>query len=383
MMRRAVGILAIPMIALAGAGCGKVKGVEEQNGATAARAEKAGVQAAADAGPPTKLPPVNVALLTMNGKDESSNRLTTQLEEVSMKELGWVPSPCDGKGSPMELETCGTSVIDEGPLDVILSNGVDPKLIPRTLRKAQFKNIPVINIGASVPKRRDSPLLTADFAPDDRALAEKVDGYMIRRIKRVPPASRRIVVLKSTGPGAKVRFDQLEKDIEGTGIKIVGEGEVDPKKPDEAKNTVTNLLEKHDNLKAVWVADGNSVEFAGKAVNKAFKDLSFPDRPLVVGFNADPKAAEAIRDDEADAVADVAYDATLWIALDRVAERIGRDEELNSVGTDDYPLDFLDIALVTEDNVPAKKKFREPKEDFVTFFTEKWKKEFGSPLVPG
>jgi ABC-type sugar transport system substrate-binding protein len=383
MIRRGVALLIVPAIAVAAAGCGKVKGIEAQDGAQADRAEKAGKQAAADAGPEVKLPPVTVALLTMNGKDESSNRLKTQLEEVSKKELGWVPSPCDGKGSPMELETCATGVIDQGPLDVIVTHGVDPKLIPRTLRKAKFKNIPVVNIGAAVPRRRDSPLLAADFAPDDRAQTKKLDGYMIRRLKRVPPASRRIVVLKSTGPGGKVRFDQLEKDIEGTGIKIVGEGEIDPKKPDTSKETVKGLLEKHKNLKAVWVADGNSVELAGKAVDKAFKDLSFPDRPLVLGFNADPKAAEAIRDGEADAVADVPYEASLWIALDRVAELIGRDEQLSSVSTDDYPLDFMDVALVTKDNAPAKKKFREPKEDFVTFFTEKWKLEFGSPLVPG
>ena len=69
----------------------------------------------------------------------------------------------------------------------------------------------------------------------------------------------------------------------------------------------------------------------------------------------------------------MAYDASLWIALDRIGENIGRDEQLNSVSVDDYPLDFMDIALVTKDNVPAKKKFREPKEDYVTFFTEKWK----------
>ena len=129
---------------------------------------------------------MNVALLTMNGKDESSNRLTTQLEEASTMELGWVPSPCDGKGSPMELETCGDHRVDEGPLDVILSAGVDPKLIPRTLRKARFKNIPVINIGASIPRRSDSSMITADFAPDDRAMAEKVDDYMIKRVEGVP-----------------------------------------------------------------------------------------------------------------------------------------------------------------------------------------------------
>ena len=380
-MRRGVlWILAVPMVAIAMSGCGKVKGVEAQDGATADRAEKAGKQAAADAGPPTKLPPMNVALLTMNGKDESSNRLKTQLEEVSKKELGWAPQPCDGKGSPKALETCATGIIDAGPLDVILSNGIDPKLMPRTLKKAAFKNVPVINIGASVPP---STLFTADFAPDDKAQAKKINDYMIRKVEKQPPASRRIAVLKSTGPGGRVRFEQLEEDLKGTGIKIVAEEETDPKKPDTATERVKGMLEDHDKLKAVWVADGNSVEFAGKAVDKGFKDLSFPDRPLVVGFNADPKAAGAIRDGKADAVADVAYDATLWIALDRVAELVGRAEQLNSVGVDDYPLDFLDIALVTKDNVPAKKKFREPKEDFVTFFTEKWKQEFGSPLTPG
>ena len=372
--------MVIPMIAMAGIGCGKVKGVEAQDGATADRAEKAGKQAAADAGPETKLPPVNVALLTMNGKDESSNRLKTQLEEVSKKELGWAPQPCDGKGSPKALETCAVGIIDSGPLDVIVSNGIDPKLMPRTLKKAAFKNVPVINIGASVPP---SPLFAADFAPDDRAQAKKLDGYMIRRLKRVPQASRRIAVLKSTGPGGRVRFEQLEKDLKGTGIRIVAEEKVDSKKPDTSTETVKGMLEDHKNLKAVWVADSNSVEYAGKAVDKGFKDLKFPDRPLVLGFNADPKAAEAIRDDEADAVSDVAYDASLWIALDRIAERIGRDEQLNSVSVDDYPLDFMDIALVTKDNVPAKKKFREPKEDYVTFFTEKWKMEFGPPLTPG
>ncbi len=380
MIRRAVVLLAISIVALTGAGCGSVKGIEAQNGAPADRAEKAGKEAAADAGPPVKLPPVNVMLLTMNAKDESSNRLTTQLETVSKAPLGWVPQPCDGGGSPKMLETCAVGIIDQGPLDFIISDGVDPKLMPRTLEKAAFKNIPVINIGASVPP---SPLLAADFAPDGRALARTLDRYMIRKLERVPPASRRIAVVKSTGPGGRIRFEQLKEDIKGTGIRIVAEGETDPVSPDTAKETVKGMLEKHEKLKAVWLADGGSVAPAGEAVDKAFKDLEFPDRPLVLGFNADPTAAGAIRDGKADAVVDVAYDATLFVALDRIAESIGRGEQLNPTSAKPYPLDFLDIALVTKDNAPAKKKFREPKEDFVTFFLAKWKKEFGSPLTPG
>lgn len=380
MIRRPLAFLTISLVALAGAGCGKVMGVAAQHGATADRAKKAGEQAAVDAGPPVKLPPVNVMLLTMNKKDESSNRLTTQLMTVSKKTLGFVPSPCDGKGTPKALETCALGVIDAGPLDYIVSNGIDPKLIPRTLEKAEFKNIPVINIGSSVPP---SPLLTADFSPDDRAQTKVLDRYMIRRLERVPPASRRIAVVKSTGGGGRIRFEQLQEDIKGTGIKIVAEGKTDLQKAAAVTDTVRGMLEKNDKLKAVWLADGNSVAPAGDAVDKAFKGLKYPDRPLVLGFNADPMAAAAIRDGKADAVADVPYDATLYEALDRIAENMGRGEPLNPISAKPYPPGFLDITLVTRDNVPDKNKFLEPKEDFVTFFQAKWKKEFGSPLTPG
>jgi ABC-type sugar transport system substrate-binding protein len=379
MKERALWLAAIAMGVVFAIGCGKVKGIEAQQGGVAQRAEAAGKQAALDAGGRTKVPPGNVALLMMNGKDDSSLRLKAQLEVAGKVQLGWVPQPCDGKGDAKLLDKCAIGAINSGGVDFFISAGIEPKDMSRILKKADFKNIPVINIRASV---QHSPLLTASYVPDDRAQSAMLNRYMIKKLMQVPPAARKIVVLTSSTGGGSARVDQLKKDIEGTGIQIVAETETDLKLPATANDTVRKLLEKHKDVKAVWLAHETSVEPAGKAVNKAFKDKQFPDRPLVLGFNADPKAAEALRDDEADAVVDVAYDATLWIALDRAAELLGRKRPLPSEPRPKYPLNFLDIALVTKDNAPAKKKFREPKEDFVTFFVEKWRKEFGPPPAP-
>lgn len=379
MKRRAVWLAVIAAVmAFAATGCGKVMGVEAQEGAVGERATEAGKQAAQEAGGRTKVPGATVALLLMNGKDESSNRLKTEITELSKKNLGWTPSPCDGKGDAKALEMCAIGLIDQGPLDFIISNGIPPKDMSRILKKAAFKDIPVINIGSTVAPHK---LFAASYVPDDRAQSATLNKYMIRRLMRVPEAERKIVVLSSSMGGGSDRLRQLKSDIEGTGIEIIDEAQADQAKSATDKETVTKLLEKHPKVKAVWLAHGSSVAPAGEAVDKAFKNLGFPDRPLVVGFNADPMAAAAIRDGKADAVADVAYDATLYIALDQIAENLGRQKPLPE--DSNYPLNFLDIALVTRDNAPEKKKFREPKEDFVSFFTSKWRREFGPPPKAG
>jgi ABC-type sugar transport system substrate-binding protein len=379
MKREASWLAAIATVMVFATGCGTVEGIMSQHGRVADRAEAAGRQAALDAGGRTKVPPANVALLMMNGTDESALRLTAQLEVAGKVQLGWVPQPCDGKGDAKMLEKCAIGALDTGRVDFLISAGNEPKDISRILKKADYKDIPVINILASV---KHDPLLAASYVPDDRAQSTKLNRYMISKLKRVPPAARKIVVLTSSTGGGSDRVEQLKKDIEGTGIQIVAEKETDLALPATAKEDVQKLLEEHKDLKAVWLANDNSVEPAGKAVDKAFKGKEFPDRPLVLGFNANPKAAEALRDDEADAVADVPYEATLWIALDRAAELLGRKEPLPTEPRPKYPLNFLDIELVTKDNAPAKKEFRDPKEDFVTFFTAKWRAEFGPPPAP-
>jgi ABC-type sugar transport system substrate-binding protein len=380
MRRRAAWVVAIAVLLVVFAtGCGKVKGVEAQKGPVADRAKREGKLAAQNAGGRTKVPSATVMLLMMNGKDDSSVRLKNEITDLSKLKLGWAPLPCDGKGDAKALEMCAIGAIDSGPPDFIISNGVTPKDMSRILKKAAFKKVPVINIGASVAP---SKLISASYTPDDRAQARLINGYMIKRLKRIPVSARKIVVLSSSTGGGSARLRQLRSDIKGTGIQIVDAAQADLKQPKTDNETVKKLLEKHPNTQAVWLAQGSSVEPAGKAVDKAFKNLTFPDRPLVVGFNADPTAAEAIRDGEADAVADVPYDATLYMAIDKIQENLARQEPLPTTNPN-YPLDFLDQELVTRDNVPDKMKFRAPREDFVSFFLSKWRREFGPPPKPG
>ena len=380
--RGALCLAGAAVIAVGGAGCGKVKGVAAQPGPVGDRAKEAGKKAAADAGGRTKVPSANVALLLMNGKDDQGKRLKAEIMDLSKKNLGWAPSPCDGKGDAKMLEQCAIGVIDSGPLDYIISNGVPPKDMSRILKKAYFKRVPVINIGSTVAP--NPKLFAASYTPDDRAASQTLNKYFIRHLMNLSEPQRKIVVLSSSTGGGSERYNQLKSDIEGTGIKIVDEAQADQKKPATDKKTVTKLLEKHPDAKGVWLAQPSSVVPAGDAVDKAFKKLKFPSRPLVVGFNAEPPTSAAIQDEKVDAVADVAYDGTLYMAMDQIAENLGRQKPLaKNVANAKYPLDFLDIALVTRDNAPAKGKWREPKEDFVNFFKSKWRREFGSPPKPG
>jgi ABC-type sugar transport system substrate-binding protein len=376
-----LAVIALVVMAFAATGCGKVKGVAAQPGPVGDRAKAEGKQAAADEGGRTKVPSANVALLLMNGKDDSGKRLKAEITDLGKKNLGWAPSPCDGKGDAKMLEQCAEGIIDSGPVDFILSNGIPPKDMSRVLKKAYFKHVPVINIGSTVAP---SKLFAASYTPDDRAAAQKLDTYFIGHLKHLPPQERKIVVLSSSTGGGSERYRQLKSDIQGTGIRIIDEAQADQKKPATDKKTVKKLLDKHPDVKGVWLAQPSSVVPAGDAVDKGFKNLKYPSRPLVVGFNAEPKTSDAIRDDKVDAVSDVAYDATLYMALDQIAEDLGRQRPIAKTVQDaNYPLDFLDIALVTRDNAPAKGKWREPKEDFVNFFKSKWRREFGSPPKPG
>jgi ABC-type sugar transport system substrate-binding protein len=376
---RALWPAAIAVLALFAAGCGGVKGIEAQHGRVADRAEAAGKQAALDAGGKTKVPPANIMLLMMNGKSDSSKRLKTQLQQVGKKKLGWTLNPCDGKGDAKKLETCAIGAIDASQVDFVFSAGVEPKDMSRIIKKADFKDVPVINIRASV---HPTPLIDRSYVPSDHEAAKILDRYMIKKLNQVPPAARKIVVLTSSTGGGSARVHQLQEDIKGTGIRVVDYTQADLKKFRTDKSRVKDLLNQHDDIKAVWLANEDAVEPAGKAVNKAFKDKEFPDRPLVLGFNADPKAAEALRDNEADAVVDAAYDSTLFIAMDQAAELLGRKRPMAKGLRPKYPLNFYDLALVTKDNAPAEKEYREPKEDFVTFFFKKWQKEFGPPPKP-
>ena len=96
---------------------------------------------------------------------------------------------------------------------------------------------------------------------------------------------------------------------------------------------------------------------------------SFPDKPLVVTFHADPSTQSLMRTHAIDAVVDVNYDATAWEMADAVAEHFARGKPFPKYGTSfKYPGigDPLAYQIVTGANLPPANTYVAPKVDTVT-----------------
>ena len=114
-------------------------------------------------------------------------------------------------------------------------------------------------------------------------------------------------------------------------------------------------------------------------VASKYPGKSFPNKPLVVTFHADPSSQVLMRSGGIDAVVDNNYDATAWQLADATAQFFARKKAFPPYGTSfKYPGigDPLAYEIVTKKNLPpAGKYYVAPPADVVTYFTTKWKTE--------
>ena len=114
-------------------------------------------------------------------------------------------------------------------------------------------------------------------------------------------------------------------------------------------------------------------------VASKYAGKTFPDKPLVVTFHADPSSQVLMRSGGIDAVVDNNYDATAWELANATAEKFARGKPFPAYGTSfKYPGigDPLAYTIVTKGNLPKlPNKYVAPPTDVVTYFTAKWKAE--------
>ena len=79
-----------------------------------------------------------------------------------------------------------------------------------------------------------------------------------------------------------------------------------------------------------------------------------------------------------DAVSDVPYDASGWVAVDQIAEFEARETPMSPEPQPDYPGigTVYDYVVVDSSNLPPEGEYRVPENDYQTFFKTKWSNEF-------
>jgi ABC-type sugar transport system substrate-binding protein len=347
-------------------------GIGPLTGPLQKKAVVAGTAAGKAAGTGAKLPKLTVGYLDIIGGIESADRVDNSLR-TAFQHLGAKWIYCDGQGSPQKWATCGNSLIAQH-VNLIALTGIDPSTIPSVLSAAKAKNIPIVDFGGAV-----GPGYATAFAPNEPKAGAVLAAYLKAKLASQTGTSD-ILTLNYPASWAQQRTAQLEKVVAGDpNLKIAAKATTDPTNLIAGtQKTVTDELTADPNLKAIWADFDTAGQAAGQTLASQYPGKSFPDRPLLVTFHADPSTQTLMHSGAIDAVVDVNYDATAWELADAVAEHYAHNKPWPkySVGKA-YPGigDPVAYQIVTPKNLPPTGTYVAPNADVDTYFITKWKTE--------
>jgi ABC-type sugar transport system substrate-binding protein len=352
----------------------KASGIEAGGGSRAERAAQAAQQAADAAGGKVDLPAKKAGILQILGSIESAQRAEKGMR-TAIKSLGWTAQVCDAQGDPNKMAQCGDSLLDRN-IDVLFVLGIEPSLIKAQLRKAKSMNVPVVGFGGQIG---EDPLWAGKYYPDDPESGRILADYVQKRLSEVD-GTKKVAINSYPAAWSELRTDAFKELVKSSSdLKLVANQTTDAANLVEGtRKQVNDTLTANPDIKAYWFGFDVAGQVGGQAVAAKYAGKSFPDRPLVVTFDADLGTQKLMRAGAIDAVVDVAYDASAWVAADQAAEFFARDKPFEKSPQPDYPVTFFDNVILTKDNLPPAGQYRQPKDDFVTFFKTKWKAEYGT-----
>lgn len=384
------GLVAIAALVLAACGGSSDSSSSESSGAESTPAESTessegggnpdeaaaaeeGKEYAESLGAPVSLPVKTIGILQSTGSTESALRVQKEIEAPAA-ELGWKSVACDGEGLPTKFATCASSLLNQG-VDAMITIGIEASAITPQLEKAQQMKVPAIQVSGTVVP---SPLYGGSYFPDDAKAGTLLADFLAEEMEQVDGTAD-IAVHDFAAIWAQERTEQLDKKVkEDPSLKITSEVETDATNVVEGtRKTVTDQLTQNPDLKAFWFAWDFAGSAGAQAVQAKYPGKTFPERPLVVTFHADLGTNELIEQGAIDAVVNVPYNASSWVAIDQLAELWGRNTPLSKEPAPTYNgFEVYDYSIVNKENLPPQGEYPQPKNDFFSFFKSKWETEF-------
>lgn len=376
-MRIAVALLLGCLIALL-AGCGgggdddssPEGGVGTASGEAVSAAAKAGKAAAEKAGEGTLPEGITVGLNQIVGSVEGAQISQAALEEAA-DVFGWKVVVCDAQGDPTKMANCMTTLLSQN-VDVIFTLSEEAAVLGGGLKAAKSKGVPVFSFGGSIAP---SDLFSGIYYENNKELGEALGGYLAEQFPDEPGK-----VLQSTFAAefCKER-DEGMLGAAGKSAEVVASTEVDQANLlAGTRQQVASMLAQNPDANVVYFCFESAVSAGAQAVAAKFPGKQFPDRPLVVTYHAYLSQLELIRQGKLDAVAESPFQASAWAAVDSAASVLSESgEPIPSPGqeVDGFPL--YDYKVITKEDLPAKGELVPPTSDFITFFSEKWKHQYG------
>lgn len=338
--------------------------------AQTAAAAKAGAKAA---GAKKTLPAgKTIAVIELSGTSSESIGVVASVKQIASL-LHYKVITCDPNFDAQKVIQCATSMVAQHP-SIVFSVSTNTGAMGSGYKQAIAAGIPWIDVvSAAVPAKGLLNYGTTGFE-----LTKILDSYLFKQMKAKNSGSPKLFAIgaPTVGIASANEGKQLAKDAKAAGITLINHDLDLSNAVQDAIKTSAQALQQNPDLGGMWTLCDFCLPLMAQQVRTA---QGASRHTLVAGMYANPAAVSGIKKGTIDGVADYPWQASVWVGIDQVLQHWARHAPIASGSAvyGKYPFNFFKPYMITKSNVGSGAAIPVFGPDFQTYFTTKWKKEFG------
>jgi ABC-type sugar transport system substrate-binding protein len=331
--------------------------------AAAAGAKAAGAKVAAPTGK-------TIAVIELSATSSESIGVVAAANQIA-KLFHYKVITCDPNFDPQKVVQCATSMIAQHP-SVIFSVSTNTGAMGSGFSQAVAAGIPWFDVvSAAVPAKG-----LYNYGTDGFKLAKILDQYMFQQMKAANPGkSLKLfgIDAPTVGLASADESKQVAIDAKAAGIALTLHNLDLSNAVQDAIKSSQQALQQNPGLAGMWTYCDFCLPLMAQQAQTAGS------KAVVAGQYANPAAITGIKKGTINAVSDLPWQASVWVAIDQVLQNWTRKTAIAQGSTvyQQYALDFFAPYLITKANVGSGAGIPVFGPDYQTFFMTKWSKEFG------
>lgn len=331
--------------------------------ASAAGAKAAGASVAAPAGK-------TIAVIELSATSAESIGVVAAAKQIA-NVFHYKVITCDPNFDPQKVIQCATSMVAQHP-SVIFSVSTNTGAMGSGFSQAVAAGIPWFDVvSAAVPAKG-----LYNYGTDGFKLAKILDDYMFQQMKAANPGkSLKLfgIDAPTVGIASANESKQVKNDAKAAGIDLTLHNLDLSNAVQDTISSTKQALQQNAGLAGMWTYCDFCLPLMAQQAQTAGS------KAVVAGQYANPAAITGIKKGTINAVSDLPWQASVWVAMDQVLQNWSRKTSIapGPAVYKKYPLDFFQPYLITKSNVGSGAGIPVFGSDYQTFFMTKWSKEFG------
>jgi ABC-type sugar transport system substrate-binding protein len=329
-----------------------------------------------DAGARTALPTgKSIGLILLSAQSPTSIRIRSTAQQIA-RLLGYRLNVCDPNFDPQKVQQCGTSMVAQNS-SLIISVSTNPGAFGSAVQQAAQRGIPWIGVASGATPAAGF----TDYGVSGVEMTALFDRWYFATVRTRTGGSGPFKLLALTAPTVGISAVNSDKRLAADlrrqpSFQLTVNHNLDLANiVQDVLNTTKQVLQRHPDLAGVWTYCDLCIPLVAQVVNG---EQGASRRTVVAGMYSTPQVISDIRTGRTDGVADYAWEASVWAAVDQALRMWARGARIapNFGVFKRYSLPFMRPYMITRETARRSGPAPILGPDYATYFTTKWRAEY-------